>query len=122
MGTQAQRKTATRTAPAAPRSMRAIVQSAYGTSEVLRAEEIAMPAIGGSDVLIKVRAAGLDRGTWHLMTGRPYLMRVMGFGLRAPKNEVPGLAVAGTVAAIGSEVTRFAIGDEVFGVSRGAFA
>jgi zinc-binding alcohol dehydrogenase family protein len=56
------------------------------------------------------------------MTGRPYLMRIMGFGLRAPKNRVPGLAVAGTVAAIGAKVTRFAIGDEVFGVSRGAFA
>jgi NADPH:quinone reductase-like Zn-dependent oxidoreductase len=102
--------------------MRAIVQSAYGTSEVLRAEEIAMPAIGGSDVLIKVRAAGLDRGTWHFMTGRPYLMRVMGFGFRRPKNPVSGVDVAGTVVAVGAAVTRFAVGDEVFGMSRGSFA
>ena len=64
----------------------------------------------------------MDRGTWHLMTGRPYLMRVLGFGFRGPKNPVPGRDVAGTVAAVGSEVTRFAVGDEVFGVSRGSFA
>jgi len=73
-------------------------------------------------VLVRVHAAGLDRGTWHNMTGRPYLMRLMGFGLRAPKNRVPGLAVAGTVVAVGANVTRFRVGDEVFGVSRGAFA
>ncbi len=71
---------------------------------------------------MRVHAAGLDRGTWHLMTGRPYLMRVMGFGFRGPKNRVPGLATAGTVVAIGSEVTRFSVGDDVYGVSRGAFA
>ena len=71
---------------------------------------------------MRVHAAGLDRGTWHVMAGRPYLIRVMGFGLRAPKNRVPGLDVAGTVVAVGAGVTRFAIGDEVFGISRGTFA
>jgi NADPH:quinone reductase-like Zn-dependent oxidoreductase len=69
-----------------------------------------------------VRAAGLDRGTWHLMTGQPYLMRLMGFGLRRPKNRVSGLDVAGTVVAVGAEVTRFRAGDEVFGIARGSFA
>ncbi|MGS0687903.1 NAD(P)-dependent alcohol dehydrogenase [Nakamurella sp. GG22] len=102
--------------------MRAIVQSTYGTSEVLQFGETAPPAIGESDVLIRVRAAGLDRGTWHRMTGRPYLMRVMGFGFRRPKNPVSGVDVAGTVVAVGAAVSRFAIGDEVFGMSRGSFA
>ena len=122
MGTETRRTTATQTAPVIPQSMRAIVQSSYGTSEVLRYDEISPPAIGDSDVLIKVRSAGLDRGTWHFMTGRPYLMRVMGFGFRRPKNPVSGVDVAGTVVAVGAAVTRFAVGDEVFGMSRGSFA
>jgi NADPH:quinone reductase-like Zn-dependent oxidoreductase len=68
-----------------------------------------------------VHAAGLDRGTWHLMTGRPYLLRPVA-GLRGPRNPVPGLDVAGTVVAAGPEVTRFSVGDEVFGFGRGTFA
>ena len=103
-------------------TMRAIVQDAYGTTDVLRLAQVAKPRIGEDEVLVEVRAAGLDRGTWHSMTGRPYLMRILGFGFRGPKNAVPGLDVAGTVAAIGSAVTRFEIGDEVFGISRGSFA
>ena len=71
---------------------------------------------------MQVRAAGLDRGTWHMMAGQPYLLRLLGFGFRGPKNRVPGLDVAGTVAAVGSAVTRFSTGDEVFGISRGSFA
>ena len=102
--------------------MRAIAQDAYGTTEVLRLAEIAKPIIAANEVLVKVGAAGMDRGTWHMMAGQPYLLRIMGFGFRKPKNRVPGLDVAGTVAAIGAEVTRFKIGDEVFGVSRGSFA
>jgi NADPH:quinone reductase-like Zn-dependent oxidoreductase len=102
--------------------MRAIVQTEYGSASVLRIAEIDRPAIGDDEVLVRVHAAGLDRGTWHVMAGLPYLIRVMGFGLRAPKNRVPGLDVAGTVVATGADVTRFAIGDEVFGVSRGSFA
>ena len=103
-------------------TMRAVVQDTYGTAEVLRLAQVECPRIGDDEVLVRVRAAGLDRGTWHLMTGQPYLMRVMGFGFRAPKSRVPGLDVAGTVAAVGPAVTGFALGDEVFGISRGSFA
>lgn len=103
-------------------TMRAIVQDTYGSADVLRLARVARPQIGEDEVLVQVTAAGLDRGTWHLMAGQPYLLRVLGFGFRAPKNRVPGLDVAGTVAAVGSGVTGFSIGDEVFGISRGAFA
>jgi NADPH:quinone reductase-like Zn-dependent oxidoreductase len=103
-------------------TMRAIVQDSYGTAEVLRPDRIARPEIADHEVLVQVRAAGLDRGTWHVMTGRPYLMRLLGFGFRRPKNRVAGLDVAGTVVAIGSAVTKFRVGDDVFGISRGSFA
>jgi NADPH:quinone reductase-like Zn-dependent oxidoreductase len=103
-------------------TMRAIVQRNYGTTDVLRVAEIDRPDIEANEVLVKVRAAGMDRGTWHNMTGQPYLMRIMGFGLRGPKNPIAGLDVAGTVAAVGSEVTRFRTGDEVFGIARGSFS
>jgi NADPH:quinone reductase-like Zn-dependent oxidoreductase len=104
-------------------TMRAIVQHRYGTvpEEVLRLERIARPRPAAGEVLIQVRAAGVDRGTWHLMAGQPYLMR-LGFGFRGPRNRVPGLDVAGTVVATGPEVTMFAAGDEVFGIARGSFA
>jgi len=104
------------------RMMQAIVQDSYGSADVLRTAEIDRPQIAENEVLLRVHAAGLDRGTWHLMTGTPYLMRIIGFGFRRPKNRVPGVDVAGTVAAVGSAVTRFAVGDEVFGMSRGSFA
>src|SRR3954453_22434577 len=81
-----------------------------------------VPVIADDEGLIRVHAAGVDRGTWHLMTGRPYLMRIIGFGFRRPKNPVPGGDVAGTVVEVGSEVTKFAVGDEVLGISRGSFA
>jgi NADPH:quinone reductase-like Zn-dependent oxidoreductase len=103
-------------------TMRAIVQDRYGPADVLRLAEIARPEIADDEVLIHVQAAGLDRGTWHMMAGQPYLLRLLGFGLRAPKHRVPGLDVAGTVAAVGASVTRFSSGDEVFGISRGSFA
>ena len=102
--------------------MRAILQETYGSADVLRLAEIGRPDIAASEVLVKVRAAGMDRGTWHSMTGLPYQMRIMGFGFRRPKNRVPGLDVAGTVVGVGSAVTRFKPGDEVFGMSRGSFA
>jgi NADPH:quinone reductase-like Zn-dependent oxidoreductase len=69
---------------------------------------------------VRVHAAGVDRGTWHLMAGQPYLIRLT--GLRGPRTPVPGLDVAGTVVAAGPGVTRFAVGDEVFGIARGSFA
>lgn len=103
-------------------TMHAIVQDRYGPAEVLGLARIPRPAIADNEVLLRVHAAGVDRGTLHLMTGRPYLMRVMGYGFRGPKNRVPGLDVAGTVVAVGPAVTRFAVGDEVFGISRGSFA
>jgi NADPH:quinone reductase-like Zn-dependent oxidoreductase len=102
--------------------MQAIVQHQYCSADVLRVEEIDRPTISADEVLIRVHAAGLDRGTWHIMAGMPYLFRLMGPGLRKPKNPVPGLDVAGTVVAVGSDVTRFKVGDEVFGISRGSFA
>ena len=101
--------------------MRAIIQTEYGTADVLRPAEIERPTIGANDVLVEVRAAGLDRGTWHLMAGKPYAAR-LATGLRAPKNRVPGLDASGVVVAIGSGVTRLQPGDEVFGVSKGSFA
>jgi NADPH:quinone reductase-like Zn-dependent oxidoreductase len=111
-------------AAADPTTMRAITQSRYGTvpEDVLRLGQVARPGIGDDEVLIQVRAAGVDRGTWHVMAGQPYLMRLLGFGFRGPRNRVPGLDVAGTVVAVGPAVTRFAAGDEVFGIARGSFA
>jgi NADPH:quinone reductase-like Zn-dependent oxidoreductase len=105
----------------ADNTMRAIVQEGYGSADVLRLARTAVPTASGSDVVVQVHAAGVDRGTWHLMTGRPYLLRLM-CGLRGPRNPVPGLDVAGTVVAVGQEVTRFSVGDEVFGFGRGTFA
>ena len=104
---------------AADDTMNAIVQDAYGPVDVLRSGRTARPDIAGNEVLVRVHAAGMDRGTWHMMTGRPYLMRILGFGFRRPKNRVPGIDVAGTVVAVGSAVTRFAVGDEVFGIVPG---
>jgi NADPH:quinone reductase-like Zn-dependent oxidoreductase len=104
------------------RMMQAIVQDSYGSADVLRSARIDRPEIADHEVLLRVHAAGLDRGTWHLMTGTPYLMRIIGFGFRRPKNRVPGVDVAGTVVAVGSAVTKFEVGDEVFGMSRGSFA
>ena len=103
--------------------MQAIVQRRYGTApeDVLRLEQIEKPAPAPGEVLVRVRAAGVDRGTWHLMTGMPYLMR-MGFGLRGPRIPVPGWAVAGTVDAVGQDVTDLRPGDDVFGTCRGSFA
>jgi NADPH:quinone reductase-like Zn-dependent oxidoreductase len=115
-----------RPASAAPgqATMRAIVQHRYGTrpEKVLALEQAALPAIAADEVLVRVRAAGVDRGTWHLMAGQPYLMRLLGFGLRGPKTRVPGLDVAGVVAAAGAGVTGFRAGEEVFGIARGSFA
>jgi NADPH:quinone reductase-like Zn-dependent oxidoreductase len=108
--------------PAADDAMRAIVQDAYGTVDVFRHARTPRPEIADHEVLVRVRAAGLDRGTWHMMAGKPYLLRIIGFGFRKPKNLVPGIDVAGTVAAVGSAVTRFDVGDEVYGMSRGSFA
>ena len=102
-------------------TMRAIVQDSYGSADVLREARIRRPDIADNEVLIRVHAAGLDRGTWHLMTGKPYLLR-LAFGFRGPRNPVPGRDVAGIVEAVGSTVTRFSVGDEVYGIAPGSFA
>lgn len=102
--------------------MRAILQSAYGSTDVFTFGEAARPRAGRGEVVVRVHAAGLDRGTWHLMEGKPYLMRIMGFGFSKPNNPVPGLDLAGTVVEVGPEVTRLAVGDEVFGIGLGSFA
>ena len=115
----------TRLAPVAAAGgdeMRAIVQHVYGSADRLRLSEIEKPIIAADEVLVQVRAAGVDRGTCHLMRGQPYLIRILGFGFRGPKNHVLGLDVAGTVVVAGADVTRFRPGDEVFGISRGSFA
>jgi NADPH:quinone reductase-like Zn-dependent oxidoreductase len=102
--------------------MKAIVQDVYGNSDVLGLRDIPKPVPGSGEVLIKVRAAGVDQGAWHLMTGRPYLIRIFGYGLKKPKVPVRGREVAGVVEAVGAGVTRFVPGDEVFGTCEGSFA
>src|SRR5579883_2786408 len=114
--------TTTGTTSSQTQTMHAVVQHAYGSADVLHVEEIPRPTVGDHEVLIAVAAAGLDRGRWHLMAGKPYLTRLMGFGLRRPKDPVPGSEVAGTVVATGAAVTRFGPGDEVFGIAKGSFA
>jgi NADPH:quinone reductase-like Zn-dependent oxidoreductase len=109
------------TTTAATTTMRAVVQDRYGSSEVLRLADVARPTIGDREVLVRVHAAGLDRGTEHVMTGKPYAVR-LAMGVRRPRNPVPGRDVAGTVVEVGSSVTRFAVGDEVYGIAPGSFA
>ena len=104
-------------------TMQAIVQDHYGPAQdVLRLEEIDRPTIGDGEVLLRVHAAGVDRGVWHLMTGLPYPVRLAGYGIRAPKTPVRGREVAGRVEATGSAVTTLHVGDEVFGIADGSFA
>ena len=102
--------------------MKAVVRDRCGSVDVLRLAEIDTPVAGANEVLVRVRAAGVDQGVWHLMAGMPYVMRVAGFGLRAPKNPLLGYDVAGQVEAVGAEVTALRPGDEVFGTCRGSFA
>ncbi|GAA1059987.1 NAD(P)-dependent alcohol dehydrogenase [Agromyces bracchium] len=115
------RTAATEAGRVAPETMTAVVQRAYGDVDVLDVDRIDVPSPAAGQVLLEVRAAGLDRGTWHLMTGLPYLTRLM-FGLRRPTQPVPGFDVAGVVVAVGEGADRFAVGDEVFGIADGSFA
>src|SRR6478672_8073144 len=104
-------------------TMQAIVQDRYGEAgDVLRLEETGRPAIGDGEVLVRVAAAGVDRGVWHLMTGLPYPVRLAGYGVRAPKTRVRGREVAGRVEAVGENVTTWRPGAEAFGVAEGSFA
>ncbi|MGY3318755.1 NAD(P)-dependent alcohol dehydrogenase [Arthrobacter sp. TE12232] len=102
--------------------MKAIIQDTYGSVEVLELRDVDVPVPGDDDVLIRVRAAGVDQGVWHLMTGLPYLTRVAGYGLTKPKTRIRGRAVAGRVEAVGRSVVGFRPGDEVYGTCEGSFA
>ncbi|MGW6577435.1 NAD(P)-dependent alcohol dehydrogenase [Streptomyces sp. NPDC054945] len=101
--------------------MKAIVQDVYGPPEVLRTEDTERPAPRRGEVLVRVHAAGVDQGVWHLMAGKPYAVRAVS-GLRRPRTRVRGMDVAGVVEAIGPDVTRFRPGDEVYGNCSGSFA
>src|ERR671927_409043 len=98
--------------------MTSIVQTRYGADPeaVLGVGEVAVPAIGDGEVLVRVHAASVDRGTWHVMSGLPYPIRLAGFGLRRPKYRNPGRNLAGTVEAVRTNVSAFAPGDAVFGI------
>ncbi|MCW2962546.1 MAG: alcohol dehydrogenase zinc-binding domain containing protein [Thermoleophilia bacterium] len=103
--------------------MQAIVRDKYGEADrVLRLEQVDMPWPSPDEVLVRVHAAGVDRGAWHVMAGLPYPIRLAGFGVRAPKQRILGTDFAGTVEAIGEDVTDLLPGDEVFGVADGAYA
>jgi NADPH:quinone reductase-like Zn-dependent oxidoreductase len=101
--------------------MLAIVQDNYGSGEALELRQVDRPRIGDHDVLVRVRAAGVNPADWAVMSGLPYIARPV-YGLRKPKIGVRGTDVAGHVAVVGSAVTRFKPGDEVFGASTGSYA
>ncbi len=101
--------------------MKAIVQGGYGSADTLALAEIERPTPRDDEVLLRVRAASMHIGDWHLLTGRPYMLRAI-FGLRGPRTRVRWLDVAGTVEAVGRAVTDLRVGDEVFGACTGAFA
>ena len=104
------------------RTMKAIVRDRYGSADVLHLRDIEVPRVGDEAVLVRVRAAGLDRGAWHIMAGLPYLIRVAGFGLRRPKTAGLGTEFAGVVEAVGSKVTGLRPGEAVFGTCSASFA
>jgi NADPH:quinone reductase-like Zn-dependent oxidoreductase len=106
----------------APATMRAVTQHRYGGPDALTTVELPVPTPTSTQSLVRVRAAGVDAGTLHVMTGRPYLMRYIGFGVRKPRAPYPGRAFAGEVVAVGSAVTGFAVGDRVAGSTGGTFA
>ena len=103
--------------------MKAIVQDKYGSAEVLHLSDIDKPEIGDREVLIRVRAAGVNPADWAIMSGLPYIARPFPlYGMRRPKNPVRGTDAAGQVEDVGAGVRRFRPGDEVFGWSKGSFA
>jgi NADPH:quinone reductase-like Zn-dependent oxidoreductase len=103
--------------------MQAMVQTEYGDpSEVLRLAEVAKPEPQPGEVVVRVHAAGVDRGVWHIVAGLPFPIRLAGYGFRRPKRPTPGMDLAGVVEAIGSDVVDVAIGDEVYGSTNGSFA
>src|SRR4051812_2936646 len=114
--------------PPAPRTggqtMKAVVQDRYSPApeDLFRVARIDRPTVGEGEVLVRVAAASVDRGTWHILAGLPYPIRLAGFGVRRPSFGNPGVNLAGTVVERGTGVTEFQVGDEVFGVGRATFA
>jgi NADPH:quinone reductase-like Zn-dependent oxidoreductase len=102
--------------------VKAIVRDTYGSADVLELRDIDEPVFGADEVLVRVHAAGVDQGVWHVMAGLPYPIRLAGYGLRAPKTPVLGADLAGVVEAVGNDVTGFQPGDEVFGIGKGSYA
>jgi NADPH:quinone reductase-like Zn-dependent oxidoreductase len=111
-------------------TMKAIVQEKYGSPDDLELREVDMPVAGDDEVLVRVRAASVHPDVWHVVAGRPYVLRLMGAGFSKPRNPIPGTDMAGIVESVGKSVTRFKPGDPVFGettlghqwVHGGAFA
>ena len=95
--------------------MKAIIQSRYGSPDVLTLGEVEKPEVLDDEVLVRVRAASVHPDVWHVVSGLPYILRIMGAGLLEPKDKIPGTDVAGHVEAVGKSVTSFRPGDEVFG-------
>ena len=102
--------------------MKAMTRSVYGSADVLEFIDVEAPVAAEDEVLIRVHAAGAGPEVWHVMTGLPYLVRIMGFGLRKPKNPILGMDVAGVVERVGTDVTQVRPGDAVFGTCVGSFA
>src|SRR5579864_4917932 len=102
--------------------MKAIRYATYGSPDVLQLRDMDTPTPKEDELLVRVRAASLNAADWHLMRGKPLVMRLMGFGLLKPKKQAFGLDFAGQVEAVGARVTRFHVGDEVFGSRSGGFA
>jgi NADPH:quinone reductase-like Zn-dependent oxidoreductase len=101
--------------------MIAIVQETYGSADVLQLNEIDKPPVGDGAALVRVHATSVNPADWHAISGTPLVAR-FAFGVRKPKNRVPGTDLAGVVEAVGKDVTKLRLGDEVFGWSIGAFA
>lgn len=99
--------------------MKAIVQEKYGSPDDLELREVAKPAVGDDEVLVRVRAASVHPDVWHVVSGRPYVLRLMGAGFSKPRNPIPGTDMAGIVESVGRSVTQFRQGDEVFGETIG---
>ena len=99
--------------------MKAIVRDTYGSTDILELKEIGKPVPKDHQLLVKVRAASVNPLDWHVLRGEPFLVRLMGFGILKPKHKTLGADVAGTVEAVGKDVTQFKMGDEVFGSGMG---
>src|SRR5260370_41945737 len=102
--------------------MQAIVYTRYGSPDVLQLKEVEQPVPKDGEVLVRVHAASVNALDWHYMRGKPFLIRISGTGLRAPKDPRLGVDLAGRVEAIGSKVKQFQVGDAGFGIGDGAFA